>query len=215
MLRLGATALATIMVLTACSSSPAGTAGPGASGTPGAATPVVTSGAQPTLAIPSLAIPSFTSDQDLVARFPTEIDGQPVSAPSTVRIAEFLQAFSQDPGQISEFANKLNEAGLDISTISFGTASATVNDETVQIQAIRTAGADAARFMQAYEALNGLFSPDQPLPTLTQATIGGRNVTVSTDEDGEVTYLYVSGDVLWIVAGVDESSAATILAALS
>lgn len=215
MLRLGATALATMMVLSACSSSPAGTAGPGASGTPGAATPVVTSGAQPTLAIPSLAIPSFTSDQDLVARFPTEIDGQPVSAPSTVRFVEFLQLVSGEQEPITAFQARLADLGLDLNTMSYGTANATVNDENVQIQAVRTPGADAGRFMQAYETLNELFNPDEPVPTLTQATIGGRNVTVSTDEDGDVTYLYVSGDVLWIVAGVDESTAATILAALS
>jgi hypothetical protein len=216
MLRIGATALATIMVLTACSSSPAGTAGPGATGTPRAAsTPATPSGTQPPLTIPSIPIPSFSSDTDLAARFPTVIDGQPVSAPQTVKFGEFLQLLAQQPAQITAFEARLAEVGLDINTISYGSANATVDDETVQIQALRTAGADAAQFMQAFEALNELFSPDDPLPTLTQSTIGGKNITLSTDEDGDVTYIYISGDVLWLVENADESSAATILAALS
>src|SRR5688500_4701526 len=196
MLRIGAPALATIMVLTACSSSPAGTAGPGASSTPrAAATSTTTSATQPPLTIPSIAIPSFSSDTDLAARFPTVIGGQPVSTPTTVRFGEFLQAFVEDQSQLQAFAARLNEVGLDLNSMSFGTANVTVNDETVQIQALRTAGADAGRFLQAFEAFSDLFNPDDPLPTLTQATIGGKNVTLATDEDGDVTYLFVSGDI--------------------
>lgn len=215
MLQVGATALATIMVLTACSSSPAGTAGPSATGTPRAvSTPATTSGTQPPLTIPSIAVPSFSSDADLAARFPTVIDGQPVSTPTTVRFGEFLQAFVQDQSRLQPFVARLNEVGLDLNSMSFGTATATVNDETVQIQALRTSGADAGRFLEAFESFNELFNPEDPLPTLTQATIGGKNVTLATDQDGDVTYLFVSGDILWQMSDVDESTAATVLAAL-
>lgn len=48
---------------------------------------------------------------------------------------------------------------------------------------------------------------------MSTATIGGKNVSVLTDEDGGVGYAYASGDTLFIVSSVTDSQAAKIFAA--
>jgi hypothetical protein len=88
------------------------------------------------------------------------------------------------------------------------------------LTALRAAGADAtnvvARFNEIGAAINvalGQPVPSSP-PTQTQANLGDKNVTLSTDSDGDVTYLYPSGDTIWVISDVTESQAAKMLAAL-
>jgi hypothetical protein len=176
------------------------------------ATAAASPDAAPTFSIPSVALPSFAPDNELAARFPTEIDGQPVTDVTTVLWMEFLLSFA--PEQAQQFRSAMSSVGIDADRMSFGSATATVDDETVQLQALRTAGADAGLIVANFATIGAVFNPDEEQPTLTQANFGGKNVTKATDADGDVTYLYVSSDVLWFISDLEESQAATILAAL-
>jgi hypothetical protein len=169
----------------------------------------------PSLAIPSFAIPSFRQDADLVTRFPAQIDGQPVTEIRSARYIDVLNVFA-GADQIEQIRNAMSQVGLDLDSMSFASATATVGGEDVQIQALRTAGADANTFLQNYAALAQTLDPanHSDAPSLAQTNVGGKNVSTATDTDGSVAYLYVSGDVLWFINDAEESQAATVLAAL-
>ena len=56
-------------------------------------------------------------------------------------------------------------------------------------------------------------APSSP-PTLTPSNLGGKNVTLSTNSDGTVTYLYASGDTLFQITDANDDQAGKVVAAL-
>jgi hypothetical protein len=171
----------------------------------------------PSFTIPSFAIPSFTSNADpaLGAAFPTTIGGQPVTGVKTYLYIEFLNAFESDhPERILAFQQAMTSIGADPSKVSLGIAQATVNENPVNISAIRTPGVDANKLIAILPALAAAGGSDQSPPTISQTNIGGKNVTVVTDPDGNATYAYVSGDTAWTTASDDPATVAAIFAAL-
>ena len=173
----------------------------------------------PSFAIPSFAIPSFASDPDLAAKYPTTIDGQPVTGLQTFFFLDLLKAFESE-AQIQAITSALGSFGLDANTVSAGSAKATVDGSDVTIGSLRAPGADANQIIAHYNdiqaAVNtamGQPAPSSP-PTLTQSNLGGKNVTLSTDSDGIVTYLYASGDTLFQISDANDDQAGKVLAAL-
>jgi hypothetical protein len=169
-------------------------------------------------AIPSFAFPSFNTnaDPDLAAKFPTQIGGQPVTDVTTVNFVEFMTAFAgdtpEDQTRLQAFMQLLDNNGINAATLSFGSGKATVNDESVRIQAFRTPGVPSTTFLTLWPQLAqiGNFSSGEtpaPPPTVGSATIAGKTITTFTDEDGNVTYVYPSGDIAW---GVESSDQATL-----
>ncbi|HEY5520883.1 MAG TPA: hypothetical protein VIK08_09500 [Candidatus Limnocylindrales bacterium] len=177
------------------------------------------SGALPSIAIPSFAFPSFNTNADpaLAARFPTQVAGQPVTNVQTVRFMDFLTLLgSDDQTTLTAFTQALTSIGVDPNTLTEGTATATVNGNSVQFEAIHMPGADANRFIQIWPQVTVLFSPEDQPPTLGQASIGGKNVSTLTDPStGDVSYLYANGDVVWSVSSAAaQAEVAAVLTAL-
>jgi hypothetical protein len=198
-------ALAGAIALAACSSTP-----PAASG---AAPPVaLPSIAIPSITLPSIALPSLPSfttnaDPELAAKFPKTIDGQPVTV-STFRFAEFMATLPS--ASVDQFKAFATQAGIDVNAITFGLAQASVGGSTVSIQAIRSPGGDANRFIQAIVAVAQ--AGGSPI-ALSPATVGGKNVQVANPGDS-AEYYYPAGDTAFLVTNVDATTAATILTAL-
>jgi hypothetical protein len=166
-------------------------------------------------AIPSFAIPSLPSfntsaDPELAAKFPTTVDGQPVTNVQTFRFMEILAAFQTPQATIDQFIAFANQAGIDPNSITFGTAQCTVGGSSESIQAIRSPGGDANRFIQSLAAIAQ--ATGSPI-TLSPANVGGKNVQVANPGDS-ADYYYPNGDTAWFLSGVNATTAATILAAL-
>ena len=199
-----ATLTAAVTLAVACTSTPAATPGPSI------AVPSIPSGS---FVIPSFVIPSFAADTELEALFPATIDGEPVEGVSSASFLAVLQAFAdsaEDQAQIAAFISGMQSIGVDPGRVAFASGQATVNDQSVQIQALRTPGGSAAA---AIDILVQIDAPEEP-PTLTTATLGGKNVTVATTSDGDVDYYYVNGEIAWFLSSVETEEAEIILAAL-
>src|SRR5690349_15377043 len=100
------------------------TAGGGSTLTPTA--PAATSGAQasegalPSFAIPSFAVPSFNPDNDLAAKFPKTIDGQPVTNVQTYLFVDLLGFGGGNQDKIQQLAQSLAGFGIDLNKLSGG-----------------------------------------------------------------------------------------------
>jgi len=169
----------------------------------------------------SFALPSFASDSELAAKFPTTIDGQPVSNVQTYLFVDILKFAGQTDAQLQQLRQSLQSFGIDLDKLSAGSGDATVDGSDVQLSALRAPGSNATDIVTHYvdiqaavTAATGQPAPSQAPPTFTPATIGGKNVSVATDADGNKTYLYPSGDTLWSIDNVTDAQAAKIIAAL-
>jgi hypothetical protein len=172
-------------------------------------------------AIPSFAFPSFNtnSDPELAAKFPTQIGGQPVKDVQTVNFIEFMTAFSgDDPEEMTKvqaFVQLLANNNINAGQLAFGSANATVNDEDVELQAFRTPGVPATTFIGLWPQLSQIDqSGDNTPPTVGTATIAGKTVTTFTNSDGDVTYVYPSGDIAWSVDSTDQAVLDAVFAAV-
>jgi hypothetical protein len=189
-----------------------------------------TSGA-PSIAIPSLAIPSIEMpsveipsipapsivdrpDPELAARFPTALEGATLGEVQTSSYLAIVNAFVE-PDAAQQFVNTVNTAGMNASELSYGSQLVTFDENTVvAVEAVRAPGRDANAFVAIWPQLTQILQPDDPAPTITATTLGGKNVTALTLPDDDVSYLYVTGDVVWRIRGGDEDQITTILEAL-
>jgi hypothetical protein len=188
---------------------------------PSAAPASVGAGSSQSAEQPSGAVPSFAADNALAAKFPKTIDSQPVTNVQTFLFIDLLGFTGQNQAQIQQLSQSLAAFGIDLNTLSSGRADATVGGEDVQLQALRAPGGDASQIVTHYNEIAKVFTqvfgnaePTTAPPTLSQATVGGKNVTVATDAAGNKTFLYPSGDTLWIIDSVTDDQATTILSAL-
>jgi hypothetical protein len=156
--------------------------------------------------------PSFPPDSQLEAKFPAQIDGQPVTQISSFYWAQAV-CFYNGPAGVDELASSM--PGINPQTLSFGSAAATVDGEPVTITAFRSPGQDGDVIVQWIAQLASGLGDQAPTGTLSQGSILGRNVYLWTDDDdGSITYGYVSGDTLFGLSGVDGSQATKVIAAL-
>jgi len=172
-------------------------------------------------AIPSIAFPSFNANADptLAAKFPTQVGGQPVTGVQTVNFVAFFQALAGDDessaSQLQSFVQLLGTNGVDATQLSFGSATTTVDGESVQIQAFRTPGGDINKFIALWPQLTALDDSEKTPPTVGTSNVGGKTVTTLTDpEDDSVTYIYAQGDTAWSVDSNDPAEAAAVFTAL-
>lgn len=171
-------------------------------------------------AIPSFAFPSFNTnaDPELAAKFPQQIGGQPVTDVQTVNFITFMQAFAGDDPEeatkLQAFVQLLNNNGINPATLAFASGKATINDSDVEIQAFRTPGASAASFINLWPQLQAIDNNGDALPTQGQATVGGKQVVTFTDPEGNVSYVYPSGDTAWSIDNSDEAEAGAVFSAL-
>jgi hypothetical protein len=158
--------------------------------------------------------PSFvpTRDLDLEARIPHEVDGEPVTDVKSFRFIEFICVIFGQEGA-SRVATAL-PPGVPITSLSLAQAKASVDGNDVEIDALRAPGTDANILATALVRINAVLN-DETAGTLSQKTVGGKNVYVALDSDGNVdSYSYASGDVLFVLNSADESEAAAIFSAI-
>lgn len=198
-----------------------------ATGAPSTQTPGPSSGpdTQPSIAFPSIAIPSvavpsglfsfpsFNSDQDLAARFPALIAGSPVEV-QTLRVADFMQFFENDPEGRTEFETFVTAVGVPADAISIGVGSFTYNESSEQLSAIRAAGADPTRLLSSLIEFTRANQDDPASVQVTQANIGGKSASIVTTPDGTTNYVYGAGDVVWTFESEDTALADQVMGAI-
>jgi hypothetical protein len=160
----------------------------------------------------SFALPSLIPDPTIDAIFPDQIDGQPVT---DVQSASWLQSICFYSGQAGVDEMKARPGGSALlANLTYGTAKATVGDESVTISAFRVAGQDANQVIQNMTLFITGLTGQTPEPfTTAQVSLGGKNVIAVTNSNGDVSYAYVIGDIVISVNDVDETQSATIFAA--
>lgn len=217
-----ALAMAVVIALAACGSTPSGSGSPTGSSavqpTATASQPTVATGhecdAVPTFSLGG-AMPSFPPDASLEAHFPTTIDGQPVTDVSSFLWVNFLCMFGGQTAVDSALADAgAGTPGLNFATMSFGSATATVDGEEVTLSAFRTPNTDAGNLVNSIAMLTALSGEQGPNGSFTSSTIGGKTVFVTTDTDGSASYAYASGDTLIFTDAVTASQAEKIFAAM-
>jgi hypothetical protein len=227
-----ASAAALLLIVVACSAAPATTSTPagGTTAPTQAATatavstqqlpptaPPVGGGSEcsafPTFNLASPVIPSFTPDPVIVALFPAEIDGQPVT---NVQSASWIQTICFYGGQAKVDQLKATASGgALLANLTFGSATANVGGSDVNIAAFRLAGQDGNAILQNASLFVAGLTGQTPEPfTTTQTNLGGKAITILTDSGGDITYAYVKGDTVITIDNADATQAATILAAL-
>lgn len=197
---------------------PASNAPAGATnGTPGAGVTNGTSSVAPGTSQQPGA--SFAGDPELAAKFPKQVAGQPVTNVTTARFIDFMGAFDTTPSaaastkaEVDSLRTILAAIGLNLDTMVFGSATATVNGSTVGILALRVPGQDANKLIQNYGLIPSALSSGD---VLSKETVGGKSVTVVRDVGGVASiWMYASGDILWEVNTSDQKEAEAVFAAL-
>ncbi len=211
------------------SATPGTTLAPGATATPAGSTPAPTVPGTTTGptggvvltghecdAVPTFSIanpnPSFPQDETLNAHFPATIDGQPVT---DVTSTQWLYFICMTGGQAA-VQQAVNQGGgsFNLATLSWGSATANVDGEDVDLTAFRTAGGDSNSMVQYLSLLAAQSGTTIDVSNVTQANVGGKNVFTWTDSDGTKNYAYPSGDTLIFFDSVTDSQATKILTAL-
>lgn len=210
-----------ICVLAACGGGPAATspgAAPTAASGPASALPVAsTSGQAPATVAPAPAAsgmvlpPIFSSHADaaLESQLPTQVSGTAMTHYS-IGFAELL-ADSTDRASIDAFLQGMGKSEADG---SFAAALDPTNTLGGGIFAFKVNGADAALL------LGGIVEVEKSDlgagATTTQATVGGKNVTVLSIGSGvnDTEWIYGRGDVVFVVHAADEAHAAAFLQAI-
>lgn len=213
--RMIASGIATVALLAACSSGPPSstpvpaTPAPSATATPAA---VVTLAPQPTVAVSAqpVATSGGVVGGDLAAKFPTQVDGQPVTDLIIRPLVDYLALGG--PELIPAWTSALATIGIDVQTAVIGSATATVDGALVGINAFRVPGHDAATLIPLRE----LFSSVNEGDVVAEETVGGKSVMVVRSEGGYASHwMYANGDTLWVLSTSDADEAEAVFTALS
>lgn len=210
--RMIAAGVAIVGLLAACSP-----AGPGAS-TPIASTPALgaTAAAIVTLTpVAATAQPAPTSGGvvggELASRFPTQIDGNPVTDLRVKRLIDFQREFGLPEEEIAVWTSALASIGIDHQTVEVGNATATAAGEELTLSAMRVPGHDASTLIPLRELFSAVNSDD----VLSTETVGGKNVTVVRSSGGYAgIWMYANGDTLWTIDTTEGEEAEAVFAAL-
>jgi len=202
----------------AATSAPGGgsTPAPGASQAP-AATPAAPGGlpagiacaGKPTFS-PSNPDQSLAPDPALISHFPAQIDGQPVTDVSSESWLDWVCYWGGDSALATAYAAL--PQGINVTAFTIGQATATVDGESIDINAYRLAGGDANQIVQA---IAQLASQQTDPGTMSQVSVGGKGAYKWTSQDGETTdFILPSGDTLFVLSDVTEAQAGKVFAAL-
>lgn len=139
--------------------------------------------------IPSFALPSFAGDEELEALLPDSVGGQVVAKQSIAGEAILNSGF----GGAAALEETLTEVGATIDDVSV--AIGTAGDSLI-ILAYQVDGVSADRIFE------GLLEPlaSGGGGNVTEIEVGGRSVTTVV-AGGETTYIYLAGDVVFIIGG--------------
>lgn len=191
-----------VLVLAACGPAAAPTAAPGgtqaAVATPGAATQAPGTSGEPGF---SFTMPSFNSDLELESLLPDTIGGVAVDKASmsggdligdgtgSEDLLAILTQFGKTPADMS---------------VAFGDAAG------VNMIVYRVRGVDANALFQAF-----LKIVNTDGTTVSDANVGGKSVKKLVTVNGETSYIYASGDVLFTVEADADTAPALLDEAFS
>jgi len=106
---------------------------------------------------------------------------------------------------------KFATVGMDLDTVVFGSANATVGGSPVGILALRIPGQDTNKLIQDYQLISPLDEGD----TLSEEMIGGKNVAVVRSAAGDANeWMYANGDIFWSINTSDQHEAEAVFTAL-
>jgi hypothetical protein len=166
----------------------------------------------PSFSIP--AIPTFHQAQDLEGALPSQIRGV------TLEKSSFSGAFFLSSGSNEELTALLNQFGKQPSDLSVaGANDPNFNSDTrlsFQLIVFRLAGVDANQLLAAFLTSGGANGGQTPT-SVTRGNVGGKDVTITTDDKGVKSYIYTRDDKLFLVTSdADDADAlcAEILAAI-
>ncbi len=143
----------------------------------------------------------------MIARFPTQVGGQPVTNVGTFRLTDFFHLIGFTEAQLEPLRQNLATIGISLDTIAYGTA--TIGGQVNAIEAFRVPGQDASKLIP----IVGINFYTDRVATPSQETVGGKNVTVVRDID-PVRWMYANGDILWLVESDSPDLAAAVFTAL-
>ncbi len=196
-LALAAGAVALVVAACGPSGSTAPTSGAVATNAPATQAPVATPGGPTDGGLPTFVLPSFNADVDLEALLPDELGGT-----ATQKFSMAGDSFMGTGGQGSEELNAvLGQFGKSVADLSVGFA----GTDKIVVIAYQIEGVPASVVFPAFLAA----AQQDAEVTITDVTIGGKAVkkAVSADSEMGTTYVYASGDVLFIVGGDGVSEA--------
>lgn len=142
-----------------------------------------------TFAPPSIVMPSFTSDEDLEALLPDSIGGQVVVKQSLTG-PDILSSGLGGSGTIDDLLGEVG-ASIDDVSVAIGVAA-----NSVVVIAYQIDGVKADRIFDGF--LTAL--PSGAGGDVSEQTVAGRSIT-RVVASGETTYIYLAGDVLFIIGG--------------
>jgi len=196
---------------------PFGSVVPSASVTPATLGPVGSECAAIPTYSPDNPQPSVAQARDpvLEQKFPTELDGQPVTG---LESAPWFDAICLFGGQsaVDQMRSVVPIADI-VLHMTAAAADATVDGAAVKINAFRTPGGDANQLLQNLGALSeslGNGAATKFTGGTQPAQAAGKSVQTWTDSTGQTSYLYANGDTLFVVDAITPSQADKIFAAL-
>jgi hypothetical protein len=236
--RMAVLAVVALLVISACGSSsptqaPGVTQAPGATQAPATQAPATQAPGEATQApasqpggsttgdlcagMPTFSItnpePSFPNDPQLETHFPASIDGSDASNVTSLSFLGMMCGLPGGAGGIAAMTGQIG-AGIDWTTVTFGSADYTVDGDDITLSAFRTPGSDSNAIVQSLGQL-AAFSGAGITGSVSTSSIGGKNVFVFTDStDGSKSYAYPSGDTLIYTDTVTDDEAQKIFSAL-
>jgi hypothetical protein len=212
----------TIVLVAACGGTAPTQSSPGAPATISSASSSGSVAATPSLAVPpssvaaSAALPSGQpslpaitashADPALEAMLPAAVGGTPLQR-SSLTLKAILDSGGNRP-VVDAFLQSIGKTEADGTVaLAFDLTGAVPGG----ITAFKVTGADPAALLAGIVSVEG--SDLGGAATVSQATVGGRNVTVATIGNGvnDTTWIYGHGDVVFVVKAPDATGAAAFL----
>lgn len=160
--------------------------------------------------VPAIDLPG--SAPELEALLPDEIGGQEVLKLSFTGV-ELMTDESGDVTVDPEFLAFLDRMGAQPDDVSMAMSFALSEEGQSGVVAFRVAGADGN---QLRDELEGSMEAEEQVGEWTSGSVGGKSVVMAEDLEttGNTVYIYVRGDMVFMVTAADEATATEILSAL-
>jgi hypothetical protein len=189
------------LVLAACGQAGAPTGAAGA--TQAAVATQAATQAPGATAGPGLSFVLPNEDKDLEALLPDQIGGKPVQKLSMAGTS-FLVGGGSSSDDFTKILTQFGKSPADLSVAVGGT-------DSIQLGAFRVKGVDANQLFQSFLQLASSAQGD----VVSDANVGGKSVKKVVTVDGDVSYIYASGDVLFTVDSTSDTDPALVTEAFS
>ena len=128
--------------------------------------------------------PSFQNDATLRAEFPQKIGGQAVQNAQSVPMLAFV-CYLAGQDSVDELRQAFTLLGWDIAGLSVGSFDAPLDDDTVNVSAVRAPGQDATKLISNFGIFADIAGISVSDSDLSQTTVSGKSVqATSPDSDG-------------------------------